>query len=115
MMISQKEGLVADLKALKPSTSSNVSGSSAPVTLTLHHACHSRAQNNGFKARELLRLIPNLNVMSIERCSGHGGTFGVKRETYPVAIKVGKVLFQKTKQNLDKTIATGGGRIDKRR
>jgi glycerol-3-phosphate dehydrogenase subunit C len=38
----------------------------------------------------MLRLIPEAKVDLIERCSGHGGTFGVMKETYPVAVKVGK-------------------------
>ncbi len=58
--------------------------------VTLHHACHARAQNMGAKSAQMLRLIPDAKVDLIERCSGHGGTFGVMKETYPVAVKVGK-------------------------
>ena len=56
--------------------------------VTLHLACHSRAQNIGAKAAEMLRLIPNLTVQIIERCSGHGGTWGMMH--FQTAIKVGK-------------------------
>lgn len=58
--------------------------------VTLHLACHSRAQNIGAKAAEMLRLIPNLNVQIIERCSGHGGTWGLMKEHFQTALKVGK-------------------------
>jgi glycerol-3-phosphate dehydrogenase subunit C len=61
-----------------------------PGGITLHHACHARAQNMGAKSAEMLRLIPDTAVELVERCSGHGGTFGVMRETFPVAVKVGK-------------------------
>jgi glycerol-3-phosphate dehydrogenase subunit C len=44
----------------------------------------------GAKSAELLRLIPDTKVDLIERCSGHGGTFGVMKETRPMAVKVGK-------------------------
>jgi glycerol-3-phosphate dehydrogenase subunit C len=58
--------------------------------VTLHHACHARAQNMGQKSVEMLKLIPGARVEVVERCSGHGGTFGVMTETFPVAVKVGK-------------------------
>ncbi len=58
--------------------------------VTFHSACHSRAQNMGAKSAELLRLIPDTKVDVVERCSGHGGTFGVMKDTRPMAVKVGK-------------------------
>ncbi|THD77335.1 MAG: glycerol-3-phosphate dehydrogenase [Phenylobacterium sp.] len=58
--------------------------------VTVHHACHARAQNMGAKSAEMLRLIPDTVVELVERCSGHGGTFGVMKETHPVANKVGR-------------------------
>ncbi len=59
-------------------------------SVTLHLACHSRAQNIGAKAAEMLRIIPNLTVQIIERCSGHGGTWGMMKTNFETAIKVGK-------------------------
>jgi len=61
-----------------------------PGGVTVHHACHARAQNMGAKSAEMLRLIPETTVNLVERCSGHGGTFGVMKETHPVARKVGR-------------------------
>jgi glycerol-3-phosphate dehydrogenase subunit C len=58
--------------------------------VTVHHACHARAQNMGAKSAEMLKLIPDTKVEIVERCSGHGGTFGVMKETRPMAVKVGK-------------------------
>ena len=58
--------------------------------ITLHHACHARAQNMGAKSAEMLRLIPETRVELVERCSGHGGTFGVMKPTSAVARKVGR-------------------------
>jgi glycerol-3-phosphate dehydrogenase subunit C len=58
--------------------------------VTLHHACHARAQNMGAKSAQMLRLIPDAKVDLVERCSGHGGTFGVMKETHALALKVGK-------------------------
>ncbi len=58
--------------------------------VVLHMACHARAQNIGQKAAEMLRLIPELKVSVVERCSGHGGAWGFKRENFPVALKIGR-------------------------
>jgi len=58
--------------------------------VTLHHACHARAQNMGAKSADLLRLIPETRIELVERCSGHGGTFGVMKATHPIANKVGR-------------------------
>ncbi len=67
--------------------------------VTVHHACHARAQNMGIKARDMLKLIPNLKIDVVERCAGHGGTFGVMKNTHDLAVKVGKPT---TKQILNK-------------
>ena len=58
--------------------------------VTVHIACHARAQNVGQKGAELLKLIPETQVTVIERCSGHGGSWGVKKDWFDVALKVGK-------------------------
>jgi glycerol-3-phosphate dehydrogenase subunit C len=75
--IAKNEGLAGSLKALE-------SG------VTLHLACHSRAQNMGMKGAEMLRLIPGIQVKVVERCSGHGGLWGVKQANFDAAIKVGR-------------------------
>ncbi len=66
--------------------------------VTVHQACHSRAQNMGAKSADMLRLIPDTRVEVVERCSGHGGTFGVMKETYPLAKKVGKPAARQVAQ-----------------
>ena len=61
-----------------------------PKTIAVHFACHARAQNMGPKAMEMLRLIPEANPQLTERCSGHGGKWGLMKENFDRAIKVGK-------------------------
>ena len=77
VQISENEGLADGLVALEGD-------------ITVHMACHSRAQNIGPKSAQMLRLIPNTKVNIIERCSGHGGSWGVKKENFDTALKVGK-------------------------
>lgn len=89
MNIAKKEGLV---KGLKP----------IPNAISLHRACHSRAQVMSFKANEMLRLIPKAKISITERCSGHGGTFGSMKETHQTAMNVGKPVFAKVQKEAEK-------------
>ncbi|MDA8384089.1 MAG: heterodisulfide reductase-related iron-sulfur binding cluster [Betaproteobacteria bacterium] len=59
-----------------------------------HIPCHLRVQNIGQKTREMLELIPNTQVTTVERCSGHDGTWGVKSEYFEASMKIGKPVFK---------------------
>jgi Fe-S oxidoreductase len=60
-----------------------------------HVACHLRVQNIGLKTRDILQMIPGTTVEPIERCSGHNGTYGVKREFRDTSMKIGKPVIQR--------------------
>lgn len=60
-----------------------------PSGIAVHFACHARAQNMGSKAMEMLKLIPQAKPVLVERCSGHGGKWGIFKQNYDTAIKVG--------------------------
>jgi glycerol-3-phosphate dehydrogenase subunit C len=74
--------------------------------ITLHHACHARAQNMGPRSAQMLRLIPEAKVDVIERCSGHGGTFGVMKQTHSVAVKIGRPTARQVKQKDNETLCS---------
>ncbi len=59
-----------------------------------HIPCHSRVQNVGQKTREMLQLIPGTQITTVERCSGHDGTWGVKREYFEQSMKIGRPVFK---------------------
>ncbi len=59
-----------------------------------HVPCHARVQNVGQKTRELLERIPGTTVATVERCAGHDGTYGVKREFYDASMKIGRPVFR---------------------
>ncbi len=61
-----------------------------PGGIAVHFACHARAQNMGPKALDMLRLIPEAKPALVERCSGHGGKWGMFKQNFATAIKVGK-------------------------
>ena len=56
--------------------------------------CHGRVQNIGKKTEEMLKMVPGTSVHTHERCSGHAGTFGVKKASHQQAMKIGKPLFK---------------------
>ena len=58
-------------------------------------ACHLRVQNIGLKTRDILNLIPNTQVQTQERCSGHNGTYAVKKESRAKSIKIGRPVVRK--------------------
>jgi len=61
-----------------------------------HHVpCHQRVQNIGLKTKEVLELAPDTSVTSIERCSGHDGTYAVKAENYAFAKKICKPVVNR--------------------
>ena len=62
--------------------------------VSYHIACHLRVQNVGQKTREMLQMVPGTNVNTIERCSGHAGTWGVKKEFHETAMKIGRPVFR---------------------
>ena len=72
----------------------------------VHLACHARAQNMGPKSADLLRLIPDADIGVIERCSGHGGTFGVMKDTHQLAVKVGKPVARNVAKSEAKTVVS---------
>jgi len=74
--------------------------------VTMHLACHARAQNMGPKAVEMLRLIPEADVAVIERCSGHGGSWGIMKQNFPTALKVGKPVARTAAKNAKAHIAS---------
>jgi glycerol-3-phosphate dehydrogenase subunit C len=91
--IAKKEGLAGGLEPLGQ--------------VTIHISCHSRAQNMGQKGAEMLRAVPDTDVTVIERCSGHGGSWGVMKDNFDVALKIGKPVASRA----TKAHEAGGGHI----
>ncbi len=82
--IARKEGIAPGLAAV-------------PGGMSVHMACHARAQNIGQKAAEMLRLLPEADVQVIERCSGHGGSWGFKKDNFATALKVGRPVARQVR------------------
>jgi Fe-S oxidoreductase len=63
--------------------------------VSYHIPCHSRVQNVGQKTREVLEWVPETTVNTVERCAGHDGTYGVKKEFFAHSMKIGKPVFRR--------------------
>ncbi len=61
-------------------------------------ACHLRVQNIGLKTRDLLQLVPDTSVEAIERCSGHDGTYAVKKEFHDISKKIARPVVNRVKK-----------------
>lgn len=61
-------------------------------------ACHLRVQNIGLKTRDLLQMVQDTEVITIERCSGHDGTYAVKKEYHDISMKIARPVVNKVKQ-----------------
>jgi Fe-S oxidoreductase len=61
--------------------------------VSYHAACHLRVQKIGLKTRDVLKLIPDTEVNVIERCSGHDGTYAVKKEFHEISMKICRPVF----------------------
>ncbi|TVR82452.1 MAG: glycerol-3-phosphate dehydrogenase [Rhodospirillales bacterium] len=91
--IARKEGLADGMRPLDGG-------------VTVHIACHARAQNMGQKATDLLRLLPETDVKVIERCSGHGGSWGVMKDNFEVALKVGRPVARQALEDANRYVVS---------
>jgi Fe-S oxidoreductase len=65
--------------------------------VSYHIPCHGRVQNIGRKTEDMLKIVGQkveVKLNTVERCSGHAGTYGVKTPYHPVAMKIGRPVFK---------------------
>jgi Fe-S oxidoreductase len=68
------------------------------MRILYHFPCHLKAQQIGYKSRDLLELIPGVEVDMVDRCSGMDGTWGMKRQYYAASLKVASPVFQRVEE-----------------
>ncbi len=67
--------------------------------VSYHIPCHSRVQNVGQKTREALQWVPDTTLNTVERCAGHDGTWGVKKEFFAESMRIGKPVFARMNED----------------
>jgi Fe-S oxidoreductase len=60
--------------------------------------CHLRVQNIGLKTKEVLEFVPETTVDAIERCSGHDGTYGIKKRFRQASLKIARPVMRRVEQ-----------------
>ena len=68
---------------------------STPAGPVAYHApCHLRAQNIGFRGRDLMRRIPGVTPTLVAECCGHDGTWAIKTEHHAASLQNGRRAFE---------------------
>ena len=66
--------------------------------IAYHCPCHMEKMGWGIFTVKLLKMIPGAELIPLgSNCCGMAGTYGFKKENYPVSQKVGKPLFDEIK------------------
>lgn len=84
MMLRRTEGMAEDFKT-------------SLGRVAYHAACHLRAQQQGYKGRDVLRLVPDTEVHMVEGCAGIDGTWGYRSENYDMARSIAGPTADKIK------------------
>ena len=79
---------------------------SSPGKIGYHLPCHLKAQKIGYRSRDLMRLIPETSVKLVDQCSGHDGTWAMKKEFFPLSLLMGQKAFDGMKDAEAETYAT---------
>jgi len=83
------------LMALRKKGKLNTKFKNSLGKVAYHAPCHQRVQNIGAKTKDVLELIPDTNITLIERCSGHDGTYAVKKEYHEISMNICKPIINK--------------------
>jgi glycerol-3-phosphate dehydrogenase subunit C len=68
-----------------------------PDHITYHAPCHLRAQEIGFKSRDLLKLT-GAEVTVVQQCAGIDGTWGLRAGNEEVSMRLGAALAEELDQ-----------------
>ena len=66
---------------------------STPGKIAYHVPCHLKAQNVGFRSRDLMRQIPGAEITTVDACTAHDGTWAMKKEFFALSMKWGEKAF----------------------
>ncbi len=79
---------------------------STPGSIGYHLPCHLKAQNIGFRSRDMMKTIPGAKIQLVEQCSAHDGTFAMKKEFFPLSMLAGKKAFDEMRDAQANVMAT---------
>jgi Fe-S oxidoreductase len=79
---------------------------SSPGKVAYHIPCHLRAQNIGYRSRDMMRTIGETSFNLVDECCGHNGTWAMKKEHFENSMRIGSKAFDKIMAKEHDTIAT---------
>ena len=72
----------------------NADFKSTPKNINYHVPCHLRAQNIGYRSRDMMRSIGGgTEVELVTECCGHDGTWAMKKEFFQLSLAAGSKAF----------------------
>jgi Fe-S oxidoreductase len=77
-----------------------------PGKVAYQMPCHLRAQNLGYKTRDVLQLVPGTQVAVVEKCTAMDGTWGMKKEYYPISLQYARKAVQEMQAAEPDTLTT---------
>jgi Fe-S oxidoreductase len=106
VVAAQTMDLCEYLWVLKQEGAFNRNFQSTPGTIAYHLPCHLKAQNIGYRSRDIMKLIPGASVRLVDQCSAHDGTWAMKKEFFPLSMLAGKKAFDAMKEAGAQTFAS---------
>ncbi|MCZ6748960.1 MAG: anaerobic glycerol-3-phosphate dehydrogenase subunit C [SAR324 cluster bacterium] len=80
---------------------------STPGRIAYHLPCHLRAQNIGYRSRDMMRAIGGeTEVELVAECCGHDGTWAMKKEWFETSLECGRKAFDGMKAPADAQMVT---------
>lgn len=64
-----------------------------PGKIAYHVPCHLKAQQIGFRSRDMMRTIPGAEIVTVDACTAHDGTWAMKKEYFELSMKWGGKAF----------------------
>jgi glycerol-3-phosphate dehydrogenase subunit C len=94
------------LFTLKKEDKMNRDFKSTPGKIAYHIPCHLRAQNIGYRSRDMMKTIGQTSFTLVDECCGHNGTWAMKKDNFHDSIKIGSKAFDRIKAAEHDIIAT---------
>ena len=79
---------------------------STPGRVAYHVPCHLKAQNIGLRSRDLMRTIPGAEIITVDACTAHDGTWAMKKEFFELSMKWGDKAFSAMRDADARVMAT---------
>lgn len=78
----------------------------SPGKIAYHIPCHLRAQNIGYRSRDVMKSIANTSFKLVDECCGHNGTWSMKKENFADSMRIGKRAFDLIQEEPHDVIAS---------